>query len=256
MTSDQPDPDQSQRHIVIRFLVEATALSKGIWPQFFFYKEPEVRVNARLEAAIRNVELRELGYDEDPEWFEGPGHTMEVLLEAWLLTNFPLLTFDHESISRVSSVLKQVGVWYDYSSMPQRPFGTVLEKNRFDEELHGLPELMRSSHVLIAWDKSANDRGWCLLEGVIAADLGNESYDAVPNTNWKIAVFDVDKSLSGLNPSEQIKRFLCTQARLFQGASSNTIENYFRRNNITCTRPEDLPVVCDLISQYFTDSKV
>jgi len=181
--TEHPDPNGSQRHIVLRFLVEAVAMSKGLLPHLFSYAPPEARVNPRLEAAIRVQEPQELGFDEDPEWFEGPGHTVESLLPLWLKTNFPFLRFEREEIEQICAVLKQIGVWYDYSCMPQRPFRTQAEQTRFEVELRRLPDVMKSSHVLIAWDRDSNDRGWCLLEGIIAAEAGIVSFDAVPNTN-------------------------------------------------------------------------
>jgi hypothetical protein len=265
-TPDTPDPTGKQFHIVMRFLVEAICLSKGICERFFSYTEPEIVLNPGLMERIQNHRadlLKGLREMEEFKKYQRPGPLglpMEVLLSRWLLENFPALTFEVDEIVTIASVLRDVAVWYDYSSLPQKPYASKDEEAYFAWALKHLEHLIPGCHVVAIWDKPAINRAWCLLEGLIAEALQNGSYDASPNTtwfngSWGIANFNLDPKYKNQHPNKQMAHYVRNLKQTFVGMEPGRIVEYFRANDIQCTKEEDLAVVAGILNRFLSQNK-
>jgi len=252
-----PDPKGNQRHIIIRFLIEAICLSRGICERFFSYAEPEIVLNPRLKRQIKNHQpdwAARWRHDDDPLSLLQPKETTEVLLARWLHENFPYLVFETKELMAIGEVLNDIGIWYDYTCIPQKPFTSELERLYFEWSLTKLTSVIKGSNALIIWDKQANDRGWCLLEGMMAENERIASYDATPNTNWKVAVFDLGQGYPDLHPNKQIALHLRQLIKELTPKDSQQLQAHFEKKQITCTREEDFDVVCKLISEYLAQT--
>ena len=62
-----------------------------------------------------------------------------------------------------------------------------IEREFFRKGLETLPTLMANANVLIAWDADALDRGWCLLEGVVAEEVGNAGLTIRQQTHSEVS---------------------------------------------------------------------
>ncbi len=242
--TEYPDPHGNQRHVIIRFLFEAICLSKGICERFFAYAEPEIVLNPQLK---RQLQQHVAFGPRNPA--ASPSLETALLLNRWLQQNFPFLSVDMDELMAISMVMDDIGIWYDYVSMPQTPLVSDDERSLFEWSLANLSSVIRRSHVLVIWDKQSNDRGWCLYEGVIAEKEALANYDATPNTDWKLAVFDLGFGRN-VHPNKQLALFLRRFAEAIAPKNALELQNYFAEQQIVCTKVEDVPVVCKLISDY------
>lgn len=264
-TPNTPDPTERQFHIVMRFLVEAICLSKGICERFFSYADPEIVLNTGLVECIQNHQadglegLREM---EEFKKYQQPGLLglpMEVLLAQWLLKNFPALAFEGYEILTISRVLRDVAVWYDYSSLPQEPYASKDEEAYFAWALKHLEHLIPGCHVVAIWDKPAINRAWCLLEGLIAEALQNGSYDASPNTNWfdvwGVANFKLDPKYENQHPNKQMAYHVRNLKQTFVGMEPERIVEYFHANDIQCSKEKDLTAVAWIMNRFLSENR-
>jgi hypothetical protein len=248
-TPDHPDPQGNRLHIIIRFIFESICLSLGVCERFFSYSEPEIILNPSLSQHIQNHHPKEIGYNEDPLWFDG--FLIETLLSSWLKRNFPFLVVKADEVLAVSRIMSDIGIWYDYTCIPQKPFKPESDEQiYFNSTLARLSSIIKESHVLIAWDKQSNNRGWCIFEGIVAEKEKVANYDAVPNTNWKIAVFNLDNESNNVHPNRQIAHYLNRTIDLLVKKDVRQLKQYFESQNIVCTVKEDEEVACKLIYNY------
>lgn len=251
-----PDPGGNQRHIVIRFLIEAICLSKDICERYFSFSEPEIILNPRLRDQIRNHKpslSTMVRYDDDIFAPLIPDEDIATLLARWLKQNFPFLMFETEELIAIGEVLDDIGIWYDYMCIPQKPFTSKSDELYFEWALANLTTMIKQSHVLIIWDKKSNDRGWCLLEGIVAEKEKISNFDAAPNTNWKIAIFDLGYGYPAMHPNKQIALYLQKLAEKLSSLSLPELQGFFGEKRIVCTQPEDVSVVCKLIFDYLSE---
>jgi hypothetical protein len=263
-----PDPLGRQFHIVMRFIVEAICLSKGICERFFSYADPEIVLSSKLRSLIQNHQVKftrglaewphdAWGDDRPGQGIFGP--PMEILLAQWLHNNFESLHFESDEIINISNILRDVIVWYDYSSLPQRPFAS-----REDEEYHlwalgKIEHLISGANTVIIWDQPGVKRGWCVLEGLIAETVQNASYHAVPNTrlpnaNWLSAVFNLDPKYANQHPNKQLAQSVHELRQSFLGKGSEYILEQFRARDIKCTRDDDLAIVATIIHRFISQN--
>ncbi len=259
-TPHAPDPTGRQVHIVVRFLIEAICLSKGICERFFSYAEPEIVLNPKLRDRIKNHETTYMRGMQEMQDFQqnkgaGPwGKPMEILLADWLQANFPSLTFQVDEIITISNILRDVIVWYDFTCMPQKPYSSEMEERYFQWALKHLKDLISITDVVVIWDKPAINRGWCLFEGIIAETLQNASYDASPNTNWGTALFNLGETYHNQHPNKQMSQYIHEMQKTFSGMGHGAIVDYFRKNGVQCTKPEDLDIVAGILSDFINGS--
>lgn len=250
---NEPDPTDMQAHAAIRFVVEAICIAKGIAEQYFSYAPPPVALTPLLRRQIQEhrFDLDRVFAINDRSKMD-LGQTTATYLRRWLGQHYPALAFEWNELLQIARVLEDVGFWYDYMCVPQAPFYTPEAQQYFEDILQALPQLIKTSQTLITWDKEANSRAWCLLEGVVAEVEGVANYNAVPNTNWRIAVFDLGHG-STVHPNEQMSLNVQQFAKAWAGRAPVELESEFRARGIACTRDEDLPAVCGVLSTYLAD---
>lgn len=247
---NEPDPTGMQAHAAIRFAVEAICLAKGIAEHYFNYATTEVTLTPLLRQQIQEhrFDLDRVIAMNDPSKMD-LGQTTATYLRRWLGQHYPALAFEWDELIQIARVLEDIGFWYDYMCVPQAPFYTPEAQQYFENILQALPQLIKTSHALITWDKEANSRAWCLLEGVVAEIEGVANYNAVPNTNWQIAIFDLGHG-STVHPNQQMALNVHQFAKAWVGRAGAELEREFRAQGIACTRDEDLPAVCGVLSAY------
>jgi len=275
-----PDPDGYQYHVVIRFLVEAICLSRGLCKRFFTIGTYPV-VNQRLQKIFSDLA---------PEWQAGEQKWrvlqdtgqfhIETWLKNWIASSLPGLFFEKDEIEEIAMCLERVGVWYDYSCMPQKPFQSDAEEEMFDWNLNNLNSLISSSHVLMAWDEESVDRAWCLYESIIAAQDEGFNVDITPNHPSKLFLdlggsgvksvgskelptkirqrievvpgLEINLLESGVKSvgSEELATKIHQRTEELTGLETNEVENFLSKNRIQTALPGDLPRVARLISSY------
>ena len=252
LTNTHPDPLGSQLHIIARFIIEAICLSRNICAQSSCYAQPEIVLNPALKHHLRAHRPTKYGYNEDPYWTDGI--SLERDLPEWLKYHFPLLQFNANEIKNIVEVMKDVGVWYDYISVPQKPFvlSPKQEQEHFDVAISNMENYLRFSHVLITWDLESSKRRWCLYEGIVAENEGNASYDALPNTKEKIAVFNFGNEYRRVRISEQIRLYLLNQKQMLTGKVFEELNEFLDKERIICAKAGEEKVVGRLIYDYLS----
>lgn len=268
-----PDPDGFQHHLVLRFLIEAICLSRALCERFFTVGRHPV-VNSALRHELSRG--RDRGADDHPEWQRASAAHCEfdtaLLLNGWWLTHHPYLRLEPLELAEIASCLERVGIWYDFTCMPQRPFESNRQRSDFDWYLRNLNELIAASHVLIAWDKTSLNRAWCLYEAVVAHCKQHVSVDITPNAAHKMTVTvqgggiplrefasetpivlnleQGDGEHLVVQGSRDLAANVEQRASLLLGSSEGDIEDFFRSNEIQTSHEEDLRVVARLLSSY------
>lgn len=243
--SSSPDPKQAQAHIVLRSIVEGICLSKGIVEGGFMHSRPEIVLNRRLEKQITAVG------SQVSSWADSGGAAWMAtsatdLLSGWINRDFPFLTLSDQDLRTISTVLSHIGIWYDFTCMPQRPFFHSVEREFFRQALETLPALITNANVLIAWDVDALDRGWCLLEGMIAEGVGNASYNSPPEAPGGIA--------TGANASQRIRESLAEFRSCVVGKSADEVSREFTRREVKFSLQRDHEIVSKLMADYLSSA--
>ena len=247
-----PDPEGYQHHVTVRFLIEAICLSRRLCERFFTVGSHPVVSQQLRNALERHHDLH--GTDGWQNRIDA-GPPTALLLKAWIAANFPPLHLEAAELAEIAHCLEQVGVWYDYSCMPQQPFNSNEERDDFTSQLSGLSNLIAHSHVLLTWDAGCLSRAWCLYEALVAHHEDEVNIDITPNHPTKLHLEFDDQRAATCHGSRALADNLDGRLTMISGLDADALETTFRNNDIRTSRNEDLTIVAALLSSYMCGEK-
>ena len=164
-------------------------------------------------------------------------------------------------------MLKQVPVWYDYSTLPQSR-GPPDDEEFLNRAPNRLPEIVSGSEVVALWGIESLNRAWCVFEA-LAADAvhfcspayGNRldlTEEALARASMRDESGEADEwfaYVSEAGPRRNIAIAVDQMRSDLTGLHEGGIRGYLVRRDIRCTESSDLDRLATLIHRHLAKGR-
>jgi len=168
-----PDTDGIQFHGVIRFVIQVCMMAMHSTPNVFNNVDFSEIITPK--SFDKQIELLYEEYKDrlniDPikvvqECVDNIKLLLEYLDNTIGRINSQLVLID---LGALAYMMNRIDIWYDFTSMPQKP-RTEIEEKIFKSELDRLDSYFKKFYSLIIWSKKDTKRAWCFLEAYLSQD--------------------------------------------------------------------------------------